>query len=165
VKAFVVDTNVPVVANGKAAQADPNCVLACIGALEAIRNREIIVLDDGMRILAEYLDHLSLSGQPGVGDAFVRWVWQNQAVLERCERVSITPRGDDPDDFEEFPRDPELSRFHRDDHKFVAVALTSRWEPAVLNAVDSDWWDFRKSLQRNGVRVQNLCPGQFAGCG
>ena len=30
---FVVDTNVPVVANGKSDQADPDCVIACIQAL------------------------------------------------------------------------------------------------------------------------------------
>ncbi len=37
--ASVVDTNVPVVANGKSAQADPDCVIACIKALTDIRER------------------------------------------------------------------------------------------------------------------------------
>ncbi len=35
--AFVVDTNVPMVANGRSNQADPDCVIACILALTDIR--------------------------------------------------------------------------------------------------------------------------------
>jgi hypothetical protein len=156
--AFVVDTNVPVVANGKSAQASPICVLACVESLEAIKNNGVIVLDDGMRILHEYMNNLSLSGQPGVGDAFMKWVWSIQALEERCERVPIRELPDDDQDFEEFPRDPDLADFDRSDRKFVAVALTSRNTPTVLNAVDPDWWTHRKALRRHGVRVKFLCP-------
>jgi hypothetical protein len=33
----------------------------------------------------------------------------------------------------------------------------------VVNAVDSDWWEYREALERNGVRVECLCPGEIAG--
>jgi hypothetical protein len=158
-KAFVVDTNVAVVANGQASQARPDCVLACAAALAGIKDNGKIVLDSGMLILKEYLKDLGLAGKPGLGQAFVKWVFDNQAVAERCERVAIRA-GDGS--FREFPDAPELARFHIDDHKYVAVALASRNRPKVLNAVDSDWWTYRKPLRQHGVRVRNLCPRQFS---
>jgi hypothetical protein len=75
--------------------------------------------------------------------------------------VSLTPAGAGTDDFAEFPKDAELQSFHRDDRKYVAVALASRTTPAVLNAVDQDWWQHREALARNGVRVRFLCPQQM----
>lgn len=158
--AFVVDTNVPVVANGRAEQASPRCVFACVRALEGAYRDGVIVLDDGGRVLREYVKNLSRSGQPGAGDFFMKWVWQNQAVRERCEQVTITPRASDPEDYEEFPRDAALVGFDRSDRKFVAVALASSRRPTVLNAVDSDWWDFGAALAQHGVRINNLCPDQ-----
>jgi len=163
--AFVVDTNVPVTANGRAEQAGPPCVLACIEALSKIVQGGMTVLDDGRRILREYMDNLNMSGQPGVGDMFMKWVWQNQAVTGRCEQVTITPRDRADDDFDEFPDDPALARFHRKDRKFVAVALASRNNPLILNAVDSDWQAFRQALTKHRVRIRFLCSAEMGqGC-
>ena len=156
--AFVVDTNVPVVANGHSEQADEDCVIACIDALAHVRDSGIIVLDSIGLILAEYMDNLSMSGQPGAGDLFMKWVFENQAVVERCEQVQLTQREDDPTSFTEFPEDEELAGFDRDDRKFVAAALTSANNPHVLNAVDSDWADSHAALVRNGIKIQFLCP-------
>ena len=106
--AFVVDTNLPIVANGKS-HADPACVIACVDVLLEVYSTGVIVLDDAMRILSEYMDHLSLGGEPGAGDAFMKWVWNIQADGNRCERVFLTPRSaNSADDFAEFPDDPEL---------------------------------------------------------
>ena len=63
-KAVVIDTNVAVVANGRAKQADWDCVLACLDALDGVR-RSLVVLNDKNRILDEYRKHLSARGQPG----------------------------------------------------------------------------------------------------
>ena len=161
--AFVVDTNVPVVANGRSEQADPDCVLACVDALASIVDGGIIVLDDAMLILSEYLNNLQLRGQPGPGDAFLKWLWSVQADPRHCERVRVTPRQGVEDDFEEFPNVPELEDFDRSDRKFVAVALASRHKPPILNAVDSDWWRFVQPLRRHGIRIRNLCPGIVEG--
>jgi len=155
--AFVVDTNVPIVANRRADHADPRCVLACVDALDLVR-AGVVVVDDGRRILHEYLKKLSPTGQPGAGDAFVKWLLSVQADPQHCERVAITPRAEEPDDFEEFPRDPALRRFDRDGRKFVAVALASRHHPPILKAVDSDWHDYATTLARHGVEVSFLCP-------
>jgi hypothetical protein len=157
-RAVVVDTNVAVVANGRSEQASPDCVLRCVDELRKVVERVVLVLDDAMHILNEYKRHLSFAGQPGAGDAFFKWVWNNQANPKRCEMVRLTPRGRMGDDFEEFPNDPALSGFDPADRKFAAVAHASRRRPAVLNAVDSDWYTFQKPLRRHGIRVRQLCP-------
>lgn len=157
----VADTNVLVVANGRTDQADFDCVLACVNALERIQKKGQLVLDEGMLIFQEYQQHCSFSGQPGVGDAFFKWVHDNRYNDQHCERVELTPSSDAFRDFEEFPADPDLREFDRSDRKFVAVALASTQSPIVLNAVDSDWWDFHEPLKRNGVKVKFLCPKQF----
>jgi len=156
--AFVVDVNVPIVANQDAPQADNDCVLACVKALQKICEGSMIVIDDGMLIFSEYMRNLSKAGQPGVGDAFMKWVWENQAVIERCERVTLTPNPGNPEDFVEFPNDPELDNFDWSDRKYVAVALASGNDPIVLNAVDPDWWENKEALERKGVRLRFLCP-------
>ena len=157
----VVDTNIAVVANNQAPQADPDCVLACVNALEQIVKHEGICLDSGMRIIEEYLGNLSLSGQPGAGDAFMKWVWQNQGNRRICEQVEITALDESGQNFKEFPQDSRLAKFHRKDKKFVAVASASKNNPKVLNAVDSNWWDYRKILNENGIQIKFLCPEQF----
>ncbi len=154
--ASVVDTNVPIVANRRSPQAGPTCVLACIDALDELRLRGKIVLDHLGHIVEEYRKHLSASGQPGVGDVFFKWVWQNQANTAHCETVKIHPVGSG--DYEEFPDDPELVQFDRDDRKFVAVALASQLQPDILNATDTDWWHYRECLEKHGIRVVFLCP-------
>jgi hypothetical protein len=156
--AFVVDTNVPIAANGTS-HADPACVIACIDVLNAVRSEGVIVLDDAMLILNEYLDHLSLSGEPGAGDAFIKWVWNVQADGKFCERVLLNPRqGNGSEDYFEFPDDPDLADFDPRDRKFAAVALASASEPTVLNALDSDWADRHDALLRNGLTIRFLCP-------
>ncbi len=156
--AFVVDTNVPVVANGNSIQADPDCVIACIHALTEIRERGVIILDDALLILGEYMRNLSLSGQPGAGDLFMKWVWTIQADPTHCQRVAITPTADNLNSFVEFPSDADLKAFDRSDRKFVAVALASGSTPELLNAVDTDWANHFAALTRNGIRLKFLCP-------
>lgn len=157
--AFVVDTNVAVVANGDNEQASASCEDDCREALTAFTSgRARLVIDDGFAIFDEYRSRLSLSGQPGVGDMFLQWVHDNQFNAARCERVRLTPH--DGRGFEEFPAAPDLGGFDGDDRKFAAAARTSRSAPRVLNAVDSDWWDYERCLAANGVAVEHLCRDQ-----
>jgi len=158
VTSFVVDVNVPVVANGRKTHADLKCRSACVDALEKITQTGMIVLDDERLILSEYMNNLSMSGQPGAGDAFMKWVWENQAVTSRCEQVHLARRNSNAADFAAFPSDPRLSSFHGDDRKYVAAALTSQRRPTVLNAVDTDWWNHRIALRQSGVSLRFLCP-------
>lgn len=157
--AVVVDTNVAVVANGnKTEQAGPECVFTCIDTLRQIIQDEkyVILLDDKFLIFDEYRKNLSLSGQPGFGDFFIKWLLESQTDERYCRWIPITPH--DRREFEEFPDDPDLMSFDRDDRKFVAVALASGSDPRVLNASDRDWWDYRERLRKHGVKVVFLCP-------
>lgn len=152
----VVDTNVAVVASARASQASPERVRACVRFLSDLLDDGVLVLDSGWHILREYMRDLRSSGQPGVGDAFLKWALTNRTNPERCESVPISPsasRG-----FEEFPADADLAGFDRSDRKFVAVAVAHPQHPPVANAVDSDWWHHQAALEGNGVRIIQLCP-------
>jgi hypothetical protein len=162
--AYVVDTNVAQVANEASPQAGPQCIQNCIDALTRAR-AGLVVIDDGMRILNEYLSTIGLEGQPGVGHIFVKWVFDNQAVDTCCERVNLTESTPNSSDFQEFPSDDALAGFDRSDRKFAAVAAASVNDPIILNAVDSDWWIYSVPLARNGLNVTFLCPSQFDGIG
>ena len=60
-------------------------------------------------------------------------------------------------EFEEFPDDPALDEFDPDDRKFIAVALAHPEKPPILQAVDSQWWDFRNAFRRHGVTIEFIC--------
>ena len=155
--AFVIDVNVPIVTNGRSPQADKQCFKACVNALEAVQKSGKVLLDDGGLILREYMNKLEIKGQPGLGNAFMKWVWERQGTA-RCEMVSLTMAGNGDDDFSEFPRDSALKGFDRADRKYVAVALASKASPVVLNAVDRGWWKHKDVLAKCGVTVEFLCP-------
>ena len=150
------DTNVAVVANGQHGQAGPSCRRNCVDALRRIQNDCLVLLDDKRLILDEYRKNLSPSGQPGLGDAFFKLLHDNQSNPEFCRTVAVNLHLDRG--FEEFPADPRLSSFDDDDRKFVAVARASGTNPEVLNASDTDWWQYRQELSEHGVRVVFLCP-------
>ncbi|MBI3961041.1 MAG: hypothetical protein HY328_19690 [Chloroflexi bacterium] len=156
--AVVVDTNVPKTANGDAtAQASPACIRACVAAVSRVQRGEVLVLDSGWRILNEYKGQLRSSGQPGAGDAFLKWVLTNWTNPQRCFLVALTDVAA-PQLFAEFPDDPALAAFDPSDHKFVAVALAHPEQPPILNATDTDWWHFQARLAVYGVTVDFLCP-------
>lgn len=155
--AVVVDTNVAVVANLQHENAESDCVMASINALSRAR-KQLVLVDDEQRIFNEFRGQLSHSGQRGLGDAFFKWLWDNQANPKRCRQIAITPLDDSGTEFAEFPSDPDLVGFDRADRKFVAVAFASGMNPPVLNSSDTDWWLFREALERNGLVIEFLCP-------
>ncbi len=157
----LVDTNVPLVANHQA-DVSGECVLECVRRLKEIMENGCIVLDDQWKILGEYLHKLSSSGQPGVGDAFLKWVLTNQANPERCRLVAITPKPDDELDFVEFPNHAKLQDFDRSDRKFVAVSAVHPEEVPILQATDSKWWGWKEALAECGIEVIFLCSDEIA---
>ena len=151
----VVDTNVAVVANGKSQQASAGCVLTCTEKLHQIMSGEMkLVLDDNWKILGEYIRNLK-SGGADVGDRFLGWLLTNKD--RNCDFVSITPIDSSENDFREFPTDPALMNFDPADRKFIAVALVHAEKPPILQAVDSEWWNYRDALRQNGVTVDFIC--------
>ena len=155
----VVDTNVPVVANGRSS-GSPACVNACIKALRELTEKGILVLDDKWRIISEYQANLSAEGQSRIGDRFLKWVLRNRANPARCHLVSIRENG--ISGFDEFPSDNRLTEFDPSDRKFVAVAVAHPNRPPILQALDSGWWNYKEVLEENGVTIQFLCPQEIA---
>ncbi len=154
---IVVDTNVLVVANGRdCPQANTACIRLCRQQVQRIQQSGGLLIDDAWHIIREYKKEVSQSGQPGLGDAFLRWVLTNRGNPEQCQQVRISELSDN--EFAEFPDDLALEKFDPSDRKFVAVALTHPDCPPILNAVDSDWKQFGAALAKHGVRVEQLCP-------
>ena len=154
----IVDTNVAVVANGKSEQASWDCKDSCIDKLLEITDGDLkLALDDQRRIIDEYRNKLNPDGQPGVGDAFLKWVEVNWANPNRCVRVPITPIENSETEYIEFPDDPELQEFDPDDRKFIAVARAHSEKPPILEAMDKQWWALRDALHRNRVKVEFIC--------
>jgi hypothetical protein len=152
----VVDTNVPIVANRQNGEC-LECAAACAKALNEITKTGLLVLDESGLIFGEYKCHLSFSGQPGAGDVFFKWLSDNRYRTDRVVQVSLAEDPERPGESVTFPNDPALATFDHSDRKFVAAALTHPEKPPVLNATDSDWWDYQDELRRYGVTIQFVC--------
>ena len=150
---WTIDTNVPVVANGRGnggRPVAPACREAAVDFLmRVLDQRERVVLDEEGAIQKEYRRNLRPSGQPGVGDRFY------QAALQqgRCEWVSLLRRRDG--EYADLPQAVIDAGFDRDDRKFAALAR--REGIPVVNAVDGDWLAARQLLASNSIRVKFLC--------
>ena len=162
-KDVVVDTNVPVVANGRDTdQADEACQLACIKAIVEVQESGRVVLDDQgtppevigdyRTILDEYKDRLIFRGEPGVGDSFFKHIYNNQYIEDYVRRVPITAIDDDKRGFKELPQ----NSLDPSDRKFLAVAAVAK--APIINAVDRDWDEQQALLDRLSIEVTQLCP-------
>ena len=149
--ALVVDTNVPMVANG-CAQVDDQCRSICVNKLEYLMEQGTVAIDDKDAILKEYLNNFSSTGGQDVGDRFFIFVINNQYSGTRVKRVAVTPIDDERRSFEELPE----NTFDPSDRKFLAVAVVAK--AVVLNATDSDWGEHEPLMDELGVGVKQLCP-------
>lgn len=158
----VVDTNVATTANGANGSASPSCVAASARALLSVVKSGHVFVDDGGRIVAEYRNNLSAKGQPGPGDAFLKWLLTHEWGGERVTRVSITPTEDDDEDFVELPKPPRGVRYDPSDRKFLAVAAAHTEQPPILQSFDSKWWGWTEALAKAGVDIHFVCPREIA---
>ena len=159
-KKCLVDTNVPKTAN-LATQPDPDsdvsdtCVLVCIEAVVHIIRKRGLVIDAGDEIFDEYRQQLSMKGQPGVGDRFMKWVHDHRWDAAKVTQVQIARNGDS---YDEFPDHVGLKNFDPSDRKFVAVANAHSEKPPIMQATDSKWWGWKNALAGVGITVHFLCP-------
>ena len=158
-KKCLVDTNVPKTANlaVKPEQIPDeltDCVLACVEAVELVVENGGLVIDAQDEIFDEYRQQLSMSGQPGVGDRFMKWVHDNRWCFPDADRVWISKSGDF---YDQFPDHEGLKNFDNSDRKFVAVAHAHSEKPPILQATDSKWWGWKDALDEVGIKVKFLC--------
>ena len=97
--AYVVDENVPIVANDssrrkpKTPQADRACRDACTRALTSVVKEGILIIDSDGVVLENYRRHLQHKGQPGIGDAFFKHVVDRQFDRRKVRRIPIQTNG------------------------------------------------------------------------
>lgn len=159
-KKCIVDTNVPKTANlyvnpTKIRRELLPCVLGCIEAIEHVTQNGGLVIDSENEIFNEYRHQLSMQGQPGVGDSFMKWVHDNRWKSDYVERISITKN---ENSYLEFPVHSGLTNFDNSDRKFVAVANAHPEKPPILQATDSKWWGWKDALEQVGITVHFICP-------
>lgn len=148
----VVDTNVPIIANGRNTNASIRCRLAALEFLNKLMAGGRTILDLGGEIQAEYHRHLNPRGQPGVGDRFYQMILNS--APSRVERVDL-PKDEATGEYSDFPNDPALAGFDPSDRKFAAAAKRSG--AAVANAIDADWTRYNQALRANGITVHFVC--------
>ncbi|NLF24627.1 MAG: hypothetical protein GX589_03100 [Deltaproteobacteria bacterium] len=158
-KKCLVDTNVPKTANyalcpDEIPEKLRDCVKVCITAIKHVITERGLIIDAGNEIFDEYRRQLSMKGQPGIGDRFVKWVHDNRWKLPDDHRVTINRIGDS---YKEFPTHGNLNNFDRSDRKFVAVANAHPEKPPILQATDSKWWGWKNALNNVGITVHFLC--------
>ena len=161
----IVDTNVPLVASGANCDASPECQRKSVDAIkDVLDERTRLVIDDKWLILREYMNKLNSSGQPRIGDEFLKWVLTNRSNTDRCLQVEI--QCDQTGEPLGFPHTQELHSFDRSDRKFAVTALeyiarNSPQKAPVLNATDSDWWHHRNPLAEAGIEIEFLCQDEI----
>lgn len=152
----VIDTNVLRVAARQHKDVSDDCVEICVKQLLLIQRDGVVFIDDGYRILGEYLKNPPLMNSNTVGGKFLKWLMQNQANTQRVVQVAITEAP--TDFFSEFPDHALQPAFDAPDRKFAAVANAHPCKPVILQAADSKWLDWWPALQQKGVEVDFLCP-------
>lgn len=153
----VIDTNVATTANAANAEAPAGCIVASARALQSVMESGHVFIDAGGSIVTEYRANLNAQGQPGPGDAFLRWLLREEWSGRYVTRVPITPSDDDDQGFAELPKPPPGVHYDRSDRKFLAVAAAHVERPVILQSFDSKWWGWRDALEAAGVSVMFLC--------
>lgn len=158
----VVDTNVATTANGANSSAPITCVAASAKALQSVMNSGHVFVDDSGLIVSEYRSNLEAKGEPGPGDAFLKWILTHEWGGVQVTRVAITPKPHDNEDFNELTVPPKGVVYDRSDKKFLAVAAAHSEKPPILQSFDSKWWGWQEALKQDGVRIFFVCADAIA---
>lgn len=154
---LIVDTNVPLKAacENPEDDIDKKCAFACLKFIKRImKSSDVVVLDSEYDILKEYIKQMKKFNQDNVAKVFFKWVLKNLSS-NRIQKYNITKLGDN--EYVEFPRSHELVHFDFSDRKFVALAKAHPSHPPIYNGSDTDWWDYRDALEKEGVHIVFLC--------
>ena len=157
----VVDTNVATTANDANPGAPQACVVNSAKALQHVMRHGHVFVDQAGEIVLEYRRNLGAGGQPGPGDAFLKWLLTHEWNSARCTRVAITAKADNADDYEELPTPADGTVYDMSDRKFLAVSAAHAGHPPILQAFDSKWWGWREALEAIGVLIHFVCPEEI----
>ena len=153
-KYYIVDTNVFIAANGMADQLNEADIDKCRLFVCSLFEDTVVSVDMRGEIFEEYFSHMNRSGQPGIGDAFVKHLWDRQCDKNVCEMVNVIKNKDGM--YEHILEKGGLLQFDKSDLKFIAVYFGSQNKVVICNACDSDWENNRELLQEYQINVMEL---------
>ena len=81
------------------------------------------------------------------------WILRNYLT----DHVSLQTITKEKGSYAEFPKSTDLLKFDRSDRKFVALAKAHPANPPIVNGSDTDWWEFKDILTREGIQIVFLC--------
>jgi hypothetical protein len=152
---YIIDTNVFIAANGRhSPQVSARGVEKCQEFVNGLFDNALVSIDSNNEIFHEYFSHMDFSGQPGVGDGFVKYLFDHQADSEICEIVELIR--DEKCFYQVFSDKPDLLGFDKSDLKFIAVHLLSTYRSPIANACDSDWAENKVLLDSRNIQVVEL---------
>lgn len=156
-KYYIIDTNVPLkAADTQSTDAiDRLCAQRCFTFIKSLMDSDgIVVLDTGWEIINEYKKKININSGDNVASQFLMWLLRNM-MTDKVVQYSITKTGNNT--YAEFPNSSDLEKFDRSDCKFVALSKVHPDHPSIYNGSDTDWWDFKEALAKEGVHIVFLC--------
>ena len=148
----MIDTNVWCMPDGEHTTEDAiACAETCRVWLNHLYHGEQqIVVDDGYVILGEYRDNLRKG----------RFAWRLLNELEKAQKYRFTfvSIQVDRNGIAVLPLAGGLEGIHKNDRKFVAVALARDPHPPIVNATDNDWRQHAPAFAALGIYIEELCP-------
>jgi hypothetical protein len=109
-------------------------------------NTRQVVLDQNFTIYNEYRNKMS-------DQDFGLQVMKTKMELFLLRQVNIDY---DSDGKGALPRDLKQVVYDEDDRKMVAVALADHGRSTIVNACESDWYDWEEALNQAGVVIEHL---------
>ena len=156
-KHVIVDTNVPL----RAADFHPKdefdlkCSQACLSYIKSLMaSDDVVAVDTGWEIINEYKRNIDTYAEDNVASEFLMWIMRG-LLTNKVAQYQITKT--DYNSYAEFPTSPDLEKFDRSDRKFVALAKADPNNPSIYNGSDTDWWDYKEALAREGIHIVFLC--------
>ncbi len=120
------------------------------------KNKTKIFLDNLQLCFKEYFTYCNRSGQPSLCDIYTKWLWDNQYNDQYCKIMHITPIDNSKTNFKCLKRYEFLNSFHKNDKKFIAIAIASEDYPEICNATDSHWQSIESRLEDIGIKIKQI---------
>lgn len=153
----IIDTNVLLAAS----TSDPNSLFAgtdhvppehlikVLDWLIAFRDdqQRVLVLDCGWRLFSEYKKKLGTDAENNIGLRII------------CEKMADSRFVDVPCDArgcEKLPRSLDQAYDYRGDRKIIALTLADELNSTIVNACDTDWYDWEATLTAEGIVVEQI---------
>lgn len=155
----ILDTNVPAKAatlpeeyEDEELEMQQNCINYI---KEFIANPESkLVLDLDFEIYNEYRKRIPF--HTGIGRLFLKWLYEYVGKRISCDEDLLKLDKDEEGNYKNFPVEEGTKDFDLSDRKFVALSITHREHPPIIEAADGKWLGYQKIFEKYGVHIEFL---------